>query len=62
MPSLSMFKAVSHYTYLALKMPMEKGIFSLHANLSIAYACEKESFTLTKATDISIHMQECLAP
>jgi hypothetical protein len=41
---------------------MEKGIFSLHANLSIAYACEKESFTLTKATDISIHMQECLAP
>jgi hypothetical protein len=60
-PALAKFKVVPHYTYLVLKMSMEKGIFSLHTNLSIAYAYEKESFMLTKATDISIHMQDCLA-
>jgi hypothetical protein len=52
--------AMLHYMYLVLKMPMEQGILSLCANLSIAYAYEKESFTLTDATDISIRMQDCL--
>ena len=52
---------VPHYTYLVLKMPIEQGIFSLHANLNIAYAYEKESFVLATTTDISIHMQDCLA-
>ncbi|XP_066395860.1 uncharacterized protein [Miscanthus floridulus] len=37
------------------------GILSLCANLDIAYAREKESFALVEATDISIHMQDCLA-
>jgi hypothetical protein len=46
--------------YLILKMPMEKGIFSLDANLSIAYAREKESFALTEAFDIYIDMQDYL--
>ena len=54
------FMAMPHYTYLVLKMPMEQGVLSLHANLDVAYSCEKESFALTEATDISIHMQDCL--
>ena len=45
-----------HYTYLVLKMPMEQGVLSLRANLDVAYNCEKESFALTEATDISIRM------
>ena len=48
--------AVLHYTYLVLKMPMELGVLSLCANLDVAYSCKKESFALTKATDISIRM------
>ena len=30
------------------------------ANLDVAYSYKKESFTLIKATDISIHMQDCI--
>jgi hypothetical protein len=52
---------VPHYTYLVLKMPMKQGVLSLHANLDITYSCDKESFMLAEATDISIRMQECLA-
>ena len=48
--------AMPHYTYLVLKMPTEQGILSLHANLNVAYAYEKKSFALAKATDISICM------
>ena len=55
-PAFAKFMAVPHYTYLVLKMPMEHGVLSLRANLDVAYSCEKESFMLTKATDISIRM------
>jgi hypothetical protein len=37
-------------------MPTEQGILSLRANLDAAYACEKESFALAEAVDVSIHM------
>ena len=47
---------VPHYTYLVLKMPTEQGVLSLRANLDVAYNCEKDNFTLTEATDISIRM------
>jgi hypothetical protein len=60
-PALAKFMAIPHYTYLVLKMPTEQGILSLRANLDIAYACEKESFVLAEAVDISIRMQDCLA-
>ena len=46
--------AVPHYAYLVLKMPSPTGILALWANLSIAYAYEIESLTLTKATNLSI--------
>jgi hypothetical protein len=55
-PTLAKFMAIPHYTYLVLKMPTEQGILSLHANLDAAYACEKESFALAEAVDVSIHM------
>jgi hypothetical protein len=55
-PALAKFMAISHYTYLMLKMPMKQGILSLHANLDVAYSCEKESFALTEAIDISNRM------
>ena len=60
-PALAMFMAVPHYTYLVLKMPIDQGILSLCVNLDITYACEKESFMLTEATDISICMEDYLA-
>ena len=50
--------AMPHYTYLVLKMLTDQGILSLCANLDIVYACEKESFALAEATDISIRMQD----
>ena len=53
--------AMPHYTYLVLMMPTEQGVLSLRANLDVTYSYEKESFTLAKAINISIHMQDCLA-
>jgi hypothetical protein len=32
----------------------------LRANLDVTYSCEKESFALIEAIDISIPMQDCL--
>ena len=55
-PALARFRAIPHYAYLVLKMPSPAGVLVLRANLSIAYACEIESLTLTEATDLSIQM------
>ena len=55
-PALTKFMAVPHYTYLVLKMLMEQGVLCLRANHDFAFFGEKKSFTLTKATDISIRM------
>ena len=46
--------AIPHYAYLVLKMPSPAGVLALRANLSIAYACETESLTIAKATNLSI--------
>ena len=51
---------IPHYVYLVLKMPTEWGILTLRANLNTTYACERESFVLVEATDISILIQDCL--
>ena len=52
--------AVPHYTYLVLKMLTKQGVLSLRANLDVAYSYEKESITITEATEISIRMHDCL--
>jgi hypothetical protein len=59
--TLAKFMAISHYTYLVLKMPTEQGILSLRTNLDVAYAYEKESFALTEDVDISMCMKDYLA-
>ena len=41
-------------------MPTKQGGLFLRANLDVACNCEKESFTLAEATDISICMQDCI--
>ena len=48
--------AIPHYAYLVQKMPSPVEVLALQANLSITYACEIESLTLTEATDLSIQM------
>ncbi|XP_066320574.1 uncharacterized protein [Miscanthus floridulus] len=58
--ALAKFMAVPHYTYLVLKMSIEKGVLSLHANLNVTNNCEEESFTLVEATNISIRIQDCI--
>ena len=45
---------IPHYAYLVLKMPLPVGVLAMRANLSIAYACETESLSLTEATNLSI--------
>ena len=55
-PALAKFMAILHYAYLVLKMPLPAGVLALRANLSIAYAYETESFSLTESTDLSIQM------
>jgi hypothetical protein len=59
--ALAMFIVVPHYVYLLLKMATEKGMLTLRGNVFIAYTCEKESFTITKALELLIHMQESIA-
>jgi hypothetical protein len=59
-PTLAKFMAVSHYVYLLLNMPTEKGVLTLGGNVFIAYTCEKESFTTAEALELSIHMQESI--
>ena len=54
--ALAKFMAVPHYAYLVLKMRSPAGVLALRDNLSIAYACETKSLTLTEATDLSIQM------
>jgi hypothetical protein len=56
--SLTKFMAVPHYSYLALKMPTEKGVLTIRGNVYTAYTCEEESFKITEAIDLSIRMVE----
>jgi hypothetical protein len=53
--------AISHYVYLLLKMPIEKGILSLRGNVLIAYNCEKEGYATVEALELSIRMQQSIA-
>ena len=53
--------AVLHYSYLVLKMPTEKGVLTVRGNVYTAYTCEEESFKITEAIDLSIHMAETRA-
>jgi len=60
-PSLTKFMAVPHYSYLVLKMRIEKGVLTVRGNIYTAYTCEEESFKITEAIDLSICMAETVA-
>jgi len=60
-PSLTMFMAVPHYSYLVLKMPTEKCILTVRGNVYTAYTCEEERFKITEAIDLSIRMAKTAA-
>jgi len=60
-PSLTKFMAVSHYSYLVLKIPTEKGFLTVRGNVYTAYICEEESFKITDAIDLLIRMAEMVA-
>jgi hypothetical protein len=57
---LTKFMAVPHYSYLVLKMPTEQGVLTLRGNVYTSYTYEEESFKVTEATDLSIHMEQTL--
>jgi hypothetical protein len=57
-PSLTKFIGVPDYSYLVLKMPIEKGVLTVRGNVYIAYTCEEESFKITEAIELSIRMAE----
>ncbi|XP_066361327.1 uncharacterized protein [Miscanthus floridulus] len=58
--ALAKFMAVPHYVYLLLKIPTEKGVLTLRANVSTTYDCEREGLSITKALDLSARIQDCI--
>jgi hypothetical protein len=45
--------AIPYYVYLMLKMPTEHGVLSLRGNVLVTYNCEKESFDVVEAFELS---------
>ena len=60
-PSLTKFMAIPHYSYLVLKMPTKKRVLTVRGNVYTAYTCKEESFKITEAINLSIHMAETAA-
>ncbi|XP_066358248.1 uncharacterized protein [Miscanthus floridulus] len=59
--ALAKFMAIPHYSYLVLKMSVLRGVLTMQANLTVAYACKTKSLTLAKVIDLYAHMEACLA-
>jgi hypothetical protein len=47
-PAYSRFMAVSHHTYLLLKMPGPNGVITVKGNLARSDACDKEFHKISK--------------
>jgi hypothetical protein len=45
-PMLARFMAVSHYTYLVLKMPTPKGVLTVYGDLLISFKCDNEALDI----------------
>jgi hypothetical protein len=58
--ALTKFMAVSHYSYLVLKMSTEHGVLTLRGNVYTAYTYEEESFKVATTTDLLIRMEQTL--
>ena len=48
--------AVPHYSYLVLKMPIEKGVLTIKGNVYTAYTHEEEKFRVTEAIELSVQL------
>jgi hypothetical protein len=55
-PAITKFMVVSHYKYLVLNMPTEKGVLTLRDNVFVAYTCEEDNFCVAEAHDLSLRM------
>jgi hypothetical protein len=53
--------AVSHYTYLVLKMPSTVSVLSLQGNLKISIDCDTEAVELAATNQVPNAMMEIYA-
>jgi hypothetical protein len=60
-PTIVMFMAVPHYTYLVLKMPSPAGVLSLQGDLNISVDCDTEAVELTSTNQVPNTMLEIYA-
>ncbi|XP_034592169.1 uncharacterized protein [Setaria viridis] len=47
------FMAISHHTYLILKMPAPNGVLSVYDDVETSYKCDTEEVQLTEALEYS---------
>jgi hypothetical protein len=52
-PMLARFMAISHYTYLVLKMSAPHGVLTVYSNLIILFKCDNEALKI--ANDERLH-------
>jgi hypothetical protein len=60
-PAIAKFMAVSHYTYLVLKMPSPAGVLSLQGDLKISFDCDTEAVELAARNHVPNAMMEIYA-
>jgi hypothetical protein len=60
-PTITMFMAVPHYTYLVLKMPSPAGVISLQGDLKISFDCDTEAVELAATNQVPNAMMEIYA-
>jgi hypothetical protein len=46
-PMLARFMAVSHYTYLVLKMLAARGVLTVYGDLLVSFKCDNEALEIT---------------
>jgi hypothetical protein len=57
-PALTKFMAISHYTYLVLKIPGPCGVISIRGDVKRAYDCDKESCEMADRLTASAELRE----
>jgi hypothetical protein len=43
---LARFMAISHYTYLVLKMPAPRGVLTIYGDLLVSFKCDNEALEI----------------
>jgi hypothetical protein len=60
-PAIAKFMAVTHYTYLVLKMPSPTGVLTLQGDLKISFDCDTEAVQLAATNQVPNAMMEIFA-